>query len=67
MIDRNDEWIDPLTVEQDYRIPRGTQAIWRCQNRYRFAELARKCGSRVRYKRGRLEKWLDERTLGASR
>ena len=60
------DWIDPLIVERDYRLPVSTQAVWRCVNRYGFRDLARKAGSRILYRRSDIEHWLDARTLDAS-
>ena len=57
------DWIDPRTVETDYGIRRGTQAIWPSANRYGFGELARKAGARVLYRRSAIEAWLNSRTL----
>ncbi len=60
------EWLDPLALEADYGIRTSTQSVWRCSNRYGFRDLARKFGSRIRYRRSDIERWLNARTLSAS-
>jgi hypothetical protein len=58
-----DEWIDPTAVENEFGIPRSTQAIWRSANRYGFRDLARLRGSRIVYRRSAIERWLEARSL----
>jgi len=53
--------IDPPIVERDYEIPRATQAVWRCTNRYGWGDLAIKVGRRVMYARADVEAWLASR------
>lgn len=53
--------IDPVTVESDYKIKVSTQRVWKCQNRYGWRELCIKSGSKVVYKRADIENWLEAR------
>lgn len=53
--------IDPNTVERDYKIPKPTQAVWRCANRYGWGDMAIKLGRRVVYTRTDVEAWLASR------
>jgi hypothetical protein len=53
--------LSPTDVERDYGIPRNTQAVWRCTNRYDFAGLVIKVGASVRYRRDELEAWFESR------
>lgn len=55
--------IDPQIVETDYDIPENTQAIWRHHNRYGWGNLVLKLGSRVRYRRSEVEKWIEARRV----
>jgi hypothetical protein len=54
-----DELLSPSDVEREYGIPRTTQAGWRCTNRMGFRELVVKLGSTVKYKRSKLDAWID--------
>ncbi len=63
---RNRALLSPTDVERDYGIPRNTQAVWRCTNRYEFAGLVIKVGSSVRYRRDELEAWFESRRPSAS-
>lgn len=53
--------IDPDTVEHDYKIPKPTQAVWRCTNRYGWGDMAIKLGRRVVYTRSDIEAWVASR------
>ena len=60
------DWIGPPIVEREYGPKVSTQAVWRHTNRHGFRDLARKCGSRIVYRRSAIENWLEARTLDAS-
>lgn len=53
--------IDPDTVERDYRIPKPTQSVWRCTNRYGWGDMTVRIGRRVMYTRSDIEAWLASR------
>lgn len=53
--------IDPDTVERDYKIPRPTQAVWRCTNRYGWGDMTVRLGRRVMYTRADIEAWIASR------
>lgn len=55
------ELIDPGTVEHDYNIPKDTQAVWRCANRYGWGDMTIKIGRRVKYLRADIESWIGAR------
>jgi hypothetical protein len=51
----------PADVALEYGIAQNTQAVWRSTKRYGFHDLVIKVGSRVRYRRGDIERWLESR------
>jgi len=53
--------IDPDTAERDYQIPKATQAVWRCANRYGWGDMTIKVGRRVKYLRSDIEAWIVSR------
>ncbi len=53
--------LSPKQVEEEYGIPVGTQAVWRCTKRYAIPYL--KLGRLVRYNRAAIETWLESRTI----
>lgn len=57
-----DEFIDPAVIERELGIKEQTQAIWRSTNRYGWRDLTVKVGSKVRYRRADVERWLESRT-----
>jgi hypothetical protein len=54
-----------LDVEREYGIPRATQRVWACHDRYNWKALVLKIGSRTAYRRSELESWLNGRRLGS--
>jgi hypothetical protein len=54
-----------LDVEREYGIPRETQRVWACHNRYGWKNLVLKVGTRTAYRRSELEAWFDSRRLGS--
>lgn len=61
IIGRRSELLTPEHVESEYGIARQTQAIWRCQNRYGWGNLAIRIGRRIAYRRSDIEVWLEQR------
>jgi hypothetical protein len=55
-----------LDVEKEYKIPRATQRVWACHDRYGWKGLVLKIGTRTAYRRSEIEAWLESRRLGSN-
>jgi len=61
MASNQTEILTPEDVERDYSIPVSTQRVWKCRNRYGWADLTIKVGRSTRYRRADIETWLQAR------
>jgi len=53
--------LSPDDVARDYGIPKTTQYVWNCSNRYGWRDLTIKVGRNTRYRRSDIESWLSAR------
>lgn len=60
-MEKQANYLTPDEVEAEFKIPKTTQAVWRCVNRYGWRRLTIKRGSRILYARSDLEKWMESR------
>lgn len=58
----NSVLLTPQQIEKEYLIPVQTQRVWKCANRYGWANLTVKLGRRTVYRREDIERWLASRT-----
>lgn len=61
MANEHSQIITPEDVARDYGIPVRTQHVWKCANRYGWADLTIKVGRSSRYRRADIEAWLQSR------
>jgi Helix-turn-helix domain len=57
----NEELLTPKQAAALLGVAVNTLAIWRCKKRYSLRYI--KVGANVRYRRGEIDRFLDERTV----
>lgn len=60
IVNRTRELLDERQAAEYLTLSAGTLSVWRSTGRYEIPFV--KIGSRVRYKRAELEKWIESRT-----